>query len=142
MATVSTPHPPSVASASQPGLTLTTHNNAGISAVRRHLSDALQARNCAEHLIDAATLVATELISNALQHTAAAGTPTGARLDVHWDGRRLLLAVTDPDPRPPAPCTSDAGAEHGRGLALLDALATDWGTRPVATGKTVWCHLA
>ena len=34
------------------------------------------------------------------------------------------------------------GAVSGRGMHLLDALATRWSTRPVAGGKVVWFELA
>jgi anti-sigma regulatory factor (Ser/Thr protein kinase) len=32
--------------------------------------------------------------------------------------------------------------EHGRGLLLVAMLSDRWGTRPLRTGKSVWCRLS
>jgi hypothetical protein len=59
----------------------------------------------------------------------------------HTDGR-IRIAVTDPEPyawlvvRAAGP-----DDENGRGLVLLDALATRWGVEQGPEGKTVWCEL-
>jgi hypothetical protein len=29
--------------------------------------------------------------------------------------------------------------EHGRGLQIVRLLASEWGIRPTASGKSVWC---
>jgi hypothetical protein len=34
-----------------------------------------------------------------------------------------------------------ADREHGRGLLLVAALAEDWGTDPLPSGKRVWAEL-
>lgn len=123
-------------------LSLTTGTLAGISTVRRCVAETLESLDCTEQLIHTAELLATELLSNALQHADTNGAPSTVRLDAYWNGRDLTIAVTDRDPRSPVARTADADEEHGRGLALVQALATCWGTRPCPDGKTVWCHLA
>jgi hypothetical protein len=35
----------------------------------------------------------------------------------------------------------DETDEHGRGLQIVAALSTRWGTRPTEHGKAVWCVL-
>ena len=84
---------------------------------------------------EAALLIVSELVANAIQHGTG---PIDVRLA--WDGRALQIEVSDGDPgiervtlTPPS-----ARYDHGRGLALTDRLATDWGTRPNVVGKTVW----
>lgn len=53
------------------------------------------------------------------------------------------VEVTDPDPRAlPVLVHATTTDEHGRGLALLSALARRWGVEQGADHKTVWCELA
>ncbi|MFB6906878.1 ATP-binding protein [Streptomyces bacillaris] len=99
---------------------------------------------------DDVVLVLSELLTNAVTHaTGAPGAGAGAagggeeiEVEVVVDpgGGHVALAVTDPSdqPLPPAPATVAAGADHGRGLLLLDALAQDHGWTPRAKGKSVW----
>ncbi|WP_327251124.1 ATP-binding protein [Streptomyces sp. NBC_01244] len=136
------PRSTSVDADQRPELSLTTDHVAGISALRRRLVEALEAFGCTEDLIDTASLLATELLSNGLTHADTGSTPCAVHLDVYWNRYDLTIAVTDADPRLPVARTSGADEEHGRGLALVDALATCWGTIPLPNGKTVWCHLS
>ncbi|GGT14347.1 hypothetical protein GCM10010222_65380 [Streptomyces tanashiensis] len=124
-----------------PALSLTTDHVAGISALRRHVVETLEAFGCTEDLVDTAALLATELLSNALTHADTGSAPCAVRLEVYWNGYDLTIAVTDADPRLPVARASGADEEHGRGLALVDALAACWGTIPLPNGKTVWCIL-
>lgn len=90
---------PSAAGSSQPDLAVTAYRLADIGVVRRRLTEALRMCECVEPLIDTAVLLATELLGNALRHAAPGGRPLVVRLDMHWNGRGLTLAVSDPDPR-------------------------------------------
>jgi anti-sigma regulatory factor (Ser/Thr protein kinase) len=87
-------------------------------------------------VVDAAALLVTELVNNAITH---AGRPQQLRLRLITD--RLVIEVGDTDPRPPQPLAGDPSDEGGRGLLILAALASDWGVRPLGTGKVVWCEL-
>lgn len=85
-------------------------------------------------------LCASELVTNVVVHLGE-GVPVTVR--VFRDSGRTRLEVTDPDPcalpvRRPA---VGADEESGRGLALLDALALDWGVTQGPGEKTVWCEL-
>lgn len=93
------------------------------------------------HLSGAATLVISELVSNAVQH---------ARTDMHISaalrGNYLHLYVRDGDAHPPVMSTIDIYdevtlPEHGRGLHLVDVYTTSWGSRPTEDGKIVWATL-
>ena len=86
-------------------------------------------------------LLLTELVTNAVQHgiasAIAAITVEGAvygdvlHVDVTNDGRPLEYEVGLPD----------ALAEGGRGLALVDALSTRWGSVHENGHTTVWFEL-
>ena len=85
---------------------------------------------------DVAALLVSELVTNAHQH---AGGP--AVVDVVVDDRSLRVAVEDEDPTIPAPREIDLDAERGRGLLLVAALASRWGTALTGRGKSVWFEL-
>ncbi|MET9694492.1 ATP-binding protein [Streptomyces sp. NPDC006514] len=81
-------------------------------------------------------LLCSEIIANAVRHTTGPST-----LTVLWTGSRLRVEVTDTAPGLPAPRGCTLNAESGRGLMLIAALATDWGTTPTPTGKAVWFEM-
>lgn len=89
------------------------------------------------HLEEAATVVVTELIANALQHARA--DPPGLRMAA-GDGR-LRIEVYDSDPHPPQLRDPGSLDEAGRGLFLVDALASRWGFHKYGPGKAVWAEL-
>ncbi|MEU6678448.1 ATP-binding protein [Streptomyces sp. NPDC046925] len=117
------------------------HDPRAVTICRRTLRLILAAHGL-PHLSDAAELVATELVGNALCHTKG---PAALRL--RWTGLLLRIGVWDADPTPPAPPSSTAlDAERGRGLALVRTCADGWGWYPLTStgdsGKYVWCELA
>ena len=58
------------------------------------------------------------------------------------EDRKIRLEVTDSSTVVPRPNTGVADLdERGRGLMLIDALASRWGVQPRQDGKTVWCEL-
>jgi hypothetical protein len=82
---------------------------------------------------DDVSLVASELVSNVVLHTAEGG-------HMHaWDADPLRLEVHDHDPTLPAP-TGDATDNGGRGLDIVDGIADDWGARLDGEGKTMWAE--
>jgi two-component sensor histidine kinase len=92
-----------------------------------------------------ATLVASELVGNAVRY----GAPLpGGVLDVSWriEPDRIRLRVSDGG-GPSVPVRHDAGPEdvRGRGLAIVAAIARDWGVELSGNGfgpmSTVWVDL-
>jgi hypothetical protein len=91
-----------------------------------------------DDLAEDTVLVVDELVANAARHT------TGARLRVSITrpgGRLVRVAVTDHSPELPVLLRPDERDEHGRGLLLVTALATSWGSVPLRRGKRVWAEL-
>lgn len=86
--------------------------------------------------LETAVLLVTELVSNAIEH--GGGT---AVLDAIADDRQLRVSVVDGDPSLPVPRVGDVDDERGRGLLLVEALASRWGASPYGPGKTVWFEL-
>ena len=90
-----------------------------------------------DDLTDDASLVVTELVTNAIEHAHSGCQLVVTRYD---DGVRLEVrdaGAGTPEPRPP----SDT-AEDGRGLLIIAALSAAWGIEDEAHGKTVWVELA
>lgn len=80
-------------------------------------------------------LVVSELVANAVRHGTGEITLVLALLP---DCVRVAVA----DRGPGAPTLVDAGTERtgGRGIALVDRLAAEWGVIPLPHGgKEVWC---
>lgn len=98
--------------------------------------------HCAEaglpaSLCELAALLTSETVTNAFVHGGS-----DATLTVGVDSAGVLVQVTDANPRAPTVGRlDDFEALGGRGLAILDKLATAWGTRPVRGGKVVWFRL-
>lgn len=92
-----------------------------------------------EDVCDTAALVVTELVTNALVHTAS----SLIVCELH-DGEDLVrIAVRDEGCAPGAPRSSRARPEeeHGRGLLLIDALCHAWGAHEHGPGLLVWAEL-
>lgn len=88
--------------------------------------------------MDVALLIVSELVTNAIAHTQGQ-----VRLDLTLAQDRLRIAVNDSSPRSPArPTTLDLDATGGRGLLIVEALSTAWGSVPFAGGKQVWAEVA
>ncbi|MER7899751.1 ATP-binding protein [Streptomyces sp. NPDC096046] len=93
-----------------------------------------------DSLADLAALLVSELVTNALRHATG---PIGVRLVRPVGlGAVLLVEVSDPLPDPPRERAARPEDENGRGLHLVASSSRRWGTRPGATGKTVWFELA
>ena len=78
-------------------------------------------------------LLTSELATNAVLHARTDFEVTVARRE-----DALRIAVTDGNTRLPQPGMAPADATTGRGLALVDAMASAWGADRHGRGKTVW----
>ena len=84
---------------------------------------------------DAAMLVATELVTNAVVHAG-----TASVLSVGLDRSGLHVSVRDEAPGPVA-ITPTAGITGGHGLRVVAGLSRSWGVVDHHDGKTVWAVL-
>jgi anti-sigma regulatory factor (Ser/Thr protein kinase) len=98
---------------------------------------------------DTAMLLMSELVTNSVMHSrsrrpggtvtvAVCAGPTSVLIQVRDDG-----GPSEPQlPAVPGGAERAAGAEHGYGLLLVDALAETWGTSATTDGRVTWCRLA
>ena len=91
----------------------------------------------AEEFEEPAALLTSELVTNALLHARSAVEVTVRLADGH-----LWVGVSDAAAGPPVRKHYGTEAATGRGLLLVDRIASAWGTEPSATGKVVWFELA
>jgi serine phosphatase RsbU (regulator of sigma subunit) len=63
------------------------------------------------------------------------------RLRLRRGAESVWIEVFDPDLRLPRLRTAGATDEGGRGLYLVEQLATRWGSRPTPEGKAVWFEI-
>lgn len=88
--------------------------------------------------IDDSVLIASELVGNALRHTA--GGPDCMAVEVYRDAVVLWVhdAGTDVDGvQARTDISGSVLAEGGRGLLLVEALTADWYVQQTAIGKVV-----
>jgi anti-sigma regulatory factor (Ser/Thr protein kinase) len=88
-------------------------------------------------VIELAELLVSELVTNAPVHARGM-----VRLTVHADAHWVRIEMEDEGRGRPVrrPATQDH--VDGRGLEIVDALATDWGTERCATQSVVWFEIA
>ncbi|MCX4524170.1 MULTISPECIES: SpoIIE family protein phosphatase [unclassified Streptomyces] len=90
-----------------------------------------------EEELDAALLVVSELVTNAIAHTQGE-----VGMDLTLSADRLRIAVNDASPRSPVkPVWVSWESTGGRGLLIVDATTTAWGSVPLSGGKQVWAEI-
>jgi hypothetical protein len=92
-----------------------------------------------EDTCDTAALVVSELVTNAIVHTAS-----NQVVCELYDGDDLVrISVRDEGSAPgePHPSPQRPEEEHGRGLLLVEALCRAWGVQEQGPGLMVWADL-
>ncbi len=93
-------------------------------------------------VLDEAILLANELAVNACQHTASGKSGGSFQIIVQVDDTAIRVEVTDQGSAiAPRLQDSDLEEESGRGLQLVDGLATQWGVTGDHTSRTIWFEL-
>jgi len=90
---------------------------------------------------DAATLLTSEIVTNAVQHTKSGvdgGTVTVVVIGVP---RGVLVEIIDDGSAGTPIVKGDLYAAEGHGLFLVEHLAAQWGYLRDPAGTTVWFHL-
>jgi anti-sigma regulatory factor (Ser/Thr protein kinase) len=96
---------------------------------------------------DDASLLASELATNAIRHTRSRRWRTGFLMTVdHTPELRLRVVVRDAGAleEDAEPCASLPMLDslHGRGLFLVNSIADRWGTRREHLGRETWFELS
>lgn len=91
----------------------------------------------APEVVETVELLTSELVNNAILHGSGV-----AALVLEVENDRVHVEVHDTDPTLQlAPLRHAPSSVRGRGLAIVDALATVWGVNPRPVGKSVWFEL-
>ena len=109
------------------------------SAVRK--ARAFVAKYCEAHgypsdVCETAVLLTSEAVTNAFTHGRSE-----ARIVLAPAGGGLRVEVGDDNSRHPECASADVDALNGRGMTILELLATRWGIRDETYGKTVWFEI-
>lgn len=109
----------------------------GAPGVARHqVTNCLRAWGFTEpRWLDAAAVIVSELVTNAVQHSNGDSVP----ISMTADGRSVLLSVADNSAETPRRRRPDD--RGGRGLMLIDALSVRWYVQDERAGKRVHVEL-
>jgi anti-sigma regulatory factor (Ser/Thr protein kinase) len=114
------------------------------SFARAHVRYVARKWGLASDLATTAQLIASELVTNAVQASDRSGKADRAtaapvvRLSLASDRVSLVLRVWDGSHEIPLRQQLVPDQERGWGLVLVDSLAAEWGVYPQAGGKVVW----
>lgn len=107
-----------------------------VGAARRFVAAALRRHRTIPDAIDTACLLTSELVTNALVHAQSR-----VKLTVSVTGRRIRVEVGDASDTHPRPRPMVDDAMTGRGLHIVEAMASRWGSSSTSEGKRVWFEL-
>lgn len=121
-----------------PGYSETLPRSPESAATARRLVRTALATWRLEQLADAATLIISELTTNAVQHAQS----SAIRVVVtRPEPATVQIAVVDKSGVQPVRYEADEDDESGRGLALVELMAARWGIDLLPWGKRVWAEL-
>ena len=102
-------------------------------AARRFIDTTLQLWECAS-LVEPVALLANELVTNAILHARS-----DVALTVRLSPSRLRVEVADESEEQPQLRSATVEATSGRGLAVVESIASAWGVEHrLGEGKVVW----
>ncbi len=90
---------------------------------------------------DAATLLTSEIVTNAIQHTRSGADGGTVTIVVIGVSRGILVEIVDDGGTGAPVVKGDLYAAEGHGLFLVEHLASQWGYQRDEAGTTVWFHL-
>lgn len=122
------------------GAMLVRHSAASVAAVRRSIAADLADNGVDEDSVHDVTLVASELVGNAVRHTDLA---PDEELGISWTLTPTEVVVSVADGSDGEPRLRIVGADEpsGRGLAIVDQLSSKWGVEHLQRGKRVWAQV-
>ncbi|MBT2399716.1 ATP-binding protein [Streptomyces sp. ISL-100] len=111
---------------------------ASAGAARRYVRMAATSWGLPPDTADALETITGELSANALEYSAS----LSITVALSRTASAVVVSVTDEGQEcVSVPDTPGPEQEHGRGLLIVDALASHWGRRHTCTGLTVWAEI-
>ena len=92
--------------------------------------------SCPTDALEIVALLVTELVTNAILHAR-----TPLLLTLESRPGHVRICVEDESNDQPAVRSYESDAVTGRGLALVEQLASTWGVDTTPSGKVVWCEV-
>lgn len=84
-------------------------------------------------------LATSEVVTNAIRYAPG---PLHMTLQRDQASTRIRVGVVDTSPDLPRRSSADDDpATTGRGLLIVDTVASSWGARPLGTGKEIWFEM-
>ena len=114
------------------------HRADSVPAARAFLARLLDGWGVSDEVIDDASLLTSELMSNAVRHGSGV-----VDLEIEVNDGVLRVGVHDDGRNTPVVRDSGATSPGGRGMWIVQSLARDWGSEfhGEDPGKTVWFEL-
>lgn len=107
-------------------------DSASIASARKFTESFLRTRGL-EGLVDTMVLLVSEVVTNAIIHGGSA-----AELCLMQRGNSIRAEVRDGSQLLPAVKQYSDSATTGRGMLIVESLASSWGTETQEGGKVVW----
>jgi Histidine kinase-like ATPase domain len=108
--------------------------SASVPQARRFVADRLS--DLPQETVDVARLLVSEVVTNAVLHAR-----TNLSLTLERNDTTVNVRVEDENPVLPVLRTHGTDAGTGRGLWVLESMASRWGSHSVDGGKVVWFEL-
>jgi anti-sigma regulatory factor (Ser/Thr protein kinase) len=110
---------------------------ASVAEARHHVEAWLRRLTIEDETVEIAMLLTSELAGNAVLHGQGE-----MELTISISADTLRIEVRDGSSKLPRLRQPELYDASGRGLHIVDALSTRWGTEPDAETKVVWFELA
>jgi anti-sigma regulatory factor (Ser/Thr protein kinase) len=111
---------------------------ASVGTARRFVRDVLMTRMVGYSVVDTVELLTSEVVTNALVHARSA-----PELCVEVRQDVVRVAVSDTSTSEPVLQQPDLESASGRGIAIVEQLAAEWGVeRTAGVGKRVWFEVS
>ncbi|HVV23419.1 MAG TPA: ATP-binding protein [Pseudonocardiaceae bacterium] len=107
-----------------------------VPAARGFTSDTLRSWRVPDQTREMAELVVSELVGNAVEHGGG-----DAELELSLSDGSIRVDVIDHSLQLPILFSPDPVEDRHRGLLIVSALSTRWGSDLIGDGKTVWAQL-
>ena len=118
--------------------TMLTPHPTSVGAARRFVRDVLMSRQVADPVVDTVELLTSEVVTNAIIHGRS-----GPLLAVLVNEHAIRVAVGDVSPEVPVRRLSRVDDVSGRGVVIVEELASAWGVERERNGdKRVWFEVA